>query len=143
MKTTITFRVAQFPSGNVLRKGRDFHARTRRYKKLRNDFHLELLAGPRDWREWPPDRVRKVKITRFAKTPRMDDDNLAAGAKPLRDALHLIGATLDDREPYAVFDYDELPGPKGTTVEVELSADVCTPTPTLLARWESRLGIRT
>lgn len=128
------------PSGNVLQRGRNPMYRAQRMKRLKLDWGLELLSAPRDWRYWPPDRRRQVLFVRFG--PRqLDDDNLKAGLKPLRDALHEIGMTLDDSDRYALFDYQQQKGqPYRVEVTVTLLDEPCEPTPKKLERWCRAVG---
>ncbi len=133
--------VSLTPSGNKLQRGKSWRARAARMKKLKRDYAIELLAHlKRAWRFWPPDRIRLVTFRRFGPR-RLDDDNLKAGMKPLRDALHVVGCTLDDSDRYTIFEYVQGKGaPHRVDVTIRLLDDHCEVSEAKLRDWSQAVG---
>ena len=69
-----------------------------------------------------PDARRSVIITAYRKRI-LDDDNLIAGCKHLRDSLIVLGLIVDDNAKWSEFTYRQETVPRGdrprTTIQVE------------------------
>lgn len=113
----------EIPSANALMRGRTVRARRARYSRLRRSMgwavlvaggHVPPASGPR--------RVRIVRRMGPRQLP-YDDDNLAAGAKPLLDELVAHGLIRDDSPRWVSVEYAQERG-SAPGARVEVSDDI-------------------
>lgn len=146
----VTFAVSTTPSGNTLWNRYGTHMANRhRYKKIRDGYLIQVLAGvsgDRGWRTWPHDLKRTVTYERMNPTRQeLDYDRLVQGITPLQDALTRTGLLVDDGPGYVTPTYLQRKAEKRalacTRVRVALTDEPARWTAAIVRKWCERVGL--